>query len=381
MQKNYNTLNTLFYFKTIVVLILLLFSINEIYSQTLISPTGDGGFETSATSFAANGWTVANGGNANRNWYVGTGQTGYTGNRCAFIGNNTTTVGTNGTARTQHFYRSITVPAGATNIQLSFKYKQAVADYSLGTYYDYIAVYTDATAPTAGTLPTGTLVFGPYPNANVTSFTTQNVTLSNTLAGTTTNLIFTFKCDGASPDGYGAVDDVSLTFTPASPPTITNLLTASSACVGSNITITGTNFTGTTAADVKIGGTAVSSITSNNGSTIVAVIGTGTTGTVSVTTAGGTATSIGTFTVNPNPAAIGGGAATVCTGVNTPAFTNATAGGTWSITNGTGSATISAGGVVTGSTAGTVTVVYTLPTTCSVTRALTVLQTPGAIAG
>ena len=164
------------------------------------------------------------------------------------------------------------------------------------------------------------------------------------------------------------------------PPTITSI-SPSSGCVGSNITITGTNLIGATAANLRIGGTPVSSITSNNGTTLVAVIGAGTTGTVSVTTAGGTATSIGTFTVNPLPAVIGGGAASVCTGTNTAAFTNASAGGTWSIVNGTGSASITAGGIVTGTTAGTVTVVYTLPSTCSVSRALTVLQTPGAISG
>ena len=379
MKKNYFSINKNPVFKTLLLLILLFFS-NNSNSQVIISPTGDGGFET-GTTFAANNWNVANGGNNKRNWYVGTGQTGYNGNRCAFIGNNTTTVGTDGSARIQHIFRSITVPAGATNIQLSFTYKQATSDYSGGTYYDYIAVYTDTVTPTGGTLPGGTLVYGPYPNIAVPTFTTQSVTLSNALAGTTTNLIFTFKCDSVTPDGYGAIDDVSLTYTPALPPTITNLLTPSSGCVGSNITITGTNFTGATAANVKIGGTAVSSITSNNGSTIVAIIGAGTTGTVSVTTAGGTATSVGTFTVNPNPAAIGGGAATVCTGSNTTAFTDITGGGTWSTTSGTGSASISAGGIATGSTAGTVTVVYTLPTTCSVTKALTVQQTPGAIAG
>jgi hypothetical protein len=169
--------------------------------------------------------------------------------------------------------------------------------------------------------------------------------------------------------------------THAPPPTITNLLTPSSGCEGSNITITGTNLTGATAATVTIGGTAVSSITSNNGSTIVAVIGAGTTGTVSVTTPDGTATSIGTFTVNPLPAVIAGGATTVCVGGSTPAFTNATPGGTWSITNGTGSASITSGGIVTGSSAGTVTVNYTLPTTCTRTVSLTVNQLPAAIAG
>jgi len=68
-----------------------------------------------------------------------------------------------------------------------------------------------------------------------------------------------------------------------------------------------------------------------------------------------------TLTVNalPTVAAIGGGASTVCVGATTPAFTNATAGGTWSVTPGTGTASISAGGVLTGVSAGTVTVNYT----------------------
>lgn len=97
------------------------------------------------------------------------------------------------------------------------------------------------------------------------------------------------------------------------PPTITNLLTASSGCVGSSITITGTNLAGVTAANVRIGGTAVASITSNTATQIVAVVGTGTTGSVSVTTIGGTATSVGTFTVNPLPTATWASTATsVC---------------------------------------------------------------------
>lgn len=67
-------------------------------------------------------------------------------------------------------------------------------------------------------------------------------------------------------------------------------------------------------------------------------------------------------TVNPVPtvAAIGGGASTVCAGASTAAFTNATAGGTWSVVNGTGTATIDGSGVLTGVTAGSVTVRYTV---------------------
>lgn len=160
--------------------------------------------------------------------------------------------------------------------------------------------------------------------------------------------------------------------THTSPPTITSL-GATSGCVGSSLVINGTNLTGATA--VTIGGTAAT-ITGNTATTVTVTVGTGTTGTVQVTTPGGSATSAATFTVNPLPAAIGGGSATVCVGGTTPAFTNASAGGTWSIINGTGSATISAGGVVTGVATGTATVVYTLPTTCSISTPITIVTTP-----
>lgn len=83
-------------------------------------------------------------------------------------------------------------------------------------------------------------------------------------------------------------------------PTITSL-SASSGCAGTSLTINGTNLTGATAANVRVGGTAVSSITSNTGTALVVVLGTGTTGTVAVTTSGGTATSAASFTVNPLP--------------------------------------------------------------------------------
>jgi len=85
------------------------------------------------------------------------------------------------------------------------------------------------------------------------------------------------------------------------PPTITNLLTDGSVCAGSAITINGTNLAGVIAANVKIGGTPVTSITSNSATQIVAVVGSGTTGQVSVTTTVGTATSIGSLTVLPIP--------------------------------------------------------------------------------
>ncbi|MBF8457224.1 T9SS type A sorting domain-containing protein [Kaistella sp. G5-32] len=98
----------------------------------------------------------------------------------------------------------------------------------------------------------------------------------------------------------GEAEDYILNVIATIVPTITSL-GSTSGCVGSSITINGTGLSGATAANVKIGGTAVTSITSNSGTVLVAVIGNGTTGTVSVTTAGGTATSAATFTVNPAP--------------------------------------------------------------------------------
>lgn len=91
----------------------------------------------------------------------------------------------------------------------------------------------------------------------------------------------------------------------STPPTISSL-SPSSGCIGSNLTINGTNLSGATS--VTIGGTAVSSITSNSSTQIVAVVGSGTTGTVSVTTPNGTATSTDTYTVViPSATASNGG--------------------------------------------------------------------------
>lgn len=97
---------------------------------------------------------------------------------------------------------------------------------------------------------------------------------------------------------YGEVEDYGLLVTVPVAPTIT-ALSATSGCQGQTLTITGTDLNGVTASNVTIGGTPVASITSNTANQIVAVIGSGTTGVVQVTTAGGTASSLDTFTVNP----------------------------------------------------------------------------------
>lgn len=84
-----------------------------------------------------------------------------------------------------------------------------------------------------------------------------------------------------------------------------------------------------------------------------------------------------TVTVNPPPAAITG-SAVVCSG-STTVLSNATAGGTWS-SSATSVASV-VGGTVTGGTAGTAIIYYTLPTTCFSSRIVTVNPLPDAITG
>src|SRR4051812_5751403 len=113
--------STLHYFRRKAGLLLAIASLSATCSnaQVLVNPSGDGGFETGAT-FASNGWSTANGTATARVWYCGTGATGFSGVRSGFIGNSSTTVGNNGSARLVHLYRSISIPVGATNIQVSF---------------------------------------------------------------------------------------------------------------------------------------------------------------------------------------------------------------------------------------------------------------------
>ena len=84
----------------------------------------------------------------------------------------------------------------------------------------------------------------------------------------------------------------------AQTPTITSF-TPASGSVGTLVTITGTNLSSPTA--LSIGGVAAIPV-SNDGTTLVAMVMPGaTTGTVSVTTAGGAATGSSNFTVTPTP--------------------------------------------------------------------------------
>ena len=143
----------------------------------------------------------------------------------------------------------------------------------------------------------------------------------------------------------------------------------SSVCAGSSTTLT----------DATTGGTWTSS------DITVATIGS-TTGVVSGIAAGAVnftyTLSTGcmitrSLTVNPLPASIGG-PTSVCPSL-TITLTDASTGGTWSTTNTLGVTVGSTSGVITaGTSAGTLTITYTLPTGCNITGIVTVNPAPNA---
>ncbi len=130
------------------------------------------------------------------------------------------------------------------------------------------------------------------------------------------------------------------------------------------------------------GGTWASSNTTRATVTGAGAVGTvtggATTGAVNITYTANTCTAIKAITVNLTPSAITG-INTVCTGFTT-VLSNATPGGGWTSSN-TTVATVAATRVVSGVTAGTAVISYTLGTGCFNTRSVIVNQSPGAIGG
>ena len=96
----------------------------------------------------------------------------------------------------------------------------------------------------------------------------------------------------------GGASDKGVVFSYILVPSIISF-TPTSGSTGTTVTITGTNFTGATA--VKFGGTDAQSYTVDSAIWITAVVGTGSTGNITVTTPHGTATSASAFIYVPVP--------------------------------------------------------------------------------
>ncbi|MWB93617.1 T9SS sorting signal type C domain-containing protein [Flavobacterium sp. GA093] len=205
------------------------------------------------------------------------------------VSTNTTTQGisTNFVKRTVNLDAYINQPT----LYIRFRYEAnfdhwwALDNVKISGNYSIPYTYSWAASPagTAG-LPAGadTLASG---NTSITANPTQNTVYTATARNT--------------------VSPCSVLATPVNvtilAPTITNF-TPASTCAGTGVSvvITGTNFTAASA--VQFNGVAAASFTVNSNTQITATSPvSATTGTITVTTAGGTATSAGTFTVNPLP--------------------------------------------------------------------------------
>jgi hypothetical protein len=194
---------------------------------------------------------------------------------------------------------SVTTPGGTASLAgftvvvppSGFTAHTPPASATIGTPYTYTFVANGTPAPTysvaSGTLPTGLALH-----------TTTGV-LSGTPAVAGTFGPLTVQATNAA----GSTTSTGFTIVVAplvQSPVLSNFSPAS-ASAGTSITLRGTGFTGASA--VRFGGVAAQSFVVVNDSTLTAVLGTGASGAVSVTTPGGTA-SLGGFTVVPPSASV-----------------------------------------------------------------------------
>lgn len=232
-----------------------------IHAQTvLVSPTGNGGFELGSGSFVDNGWTLVNNTNTVANkWYTGIGFTsgGYTfpsATRCAYVSGND---GTNWSYTTTnpasvHFYRDVIVPAGETNVSLSFKFQQnGVTNAKLIVYACPITLTPVVGQPTNGSVNIGTNGWGtvglpvrllntltPQIFGTVTYNATIPADLINACSSTNSfRLVFTWNSSTTIGDPPAAVDEISVVSYPATP-----LSTVGAYTINNSLPNAGNNF-------------------------------------------------------------------------------------------------------------------------------------------
>jgi trimeric autotransporter adhesin len=340
-------------------------------SQTAVSATGDGGFET-GTTFAANGWTAINPATVIHQWLIGT--AAFNGGvRGAYVSNNGSAYAYSptGGARTCHFYRDVTIPAGASSITLSFYWK---GTGELGA--DRMLVYTAPTTVTpAANVPVSpvTTITGATlewtQSATAASYTLATVSLSPSLSGTTFRLIFTWQNNASAGSTVpAAVDDISVTYVCPSNGPITG---GSVVCSGNT----------TSLSSPATGGTWSSSNTAVGTISTLGVVTALSPGTTTISYATGScappATMVVTVIATPSPIS---GPSRVCLG-SSITLTDTAAGGAWSSTAPSVVSVVSTTGVATGAALGTATIIYSNGCGSPVTYIVTVDPLPPAITG
>ncbi|WP_333877683.1 fibronectin type III domain-containing protein [Flavobacterium sp.] len=199
---------------------------------TIISPTGDGGFENATVTMAANGWSATTSSSGRNQWICGNGANaypGFSGSFYAYITNTTTATTpanqyphtyTLSTNRVTHLFRNVTIPSGETNITLSFNW------IGVGeSGFDYLRVWAIPTSTTltygsaitaSGSAPTGNVLLTPSNLSGQASWTTATYTLDSSYAGTSFRLVFEWTNNnnniGTNPPA--GVDNISLVSTP-----------------------------------------------------------------------------------------------------------------------------------------------------------------------
>lgn len=217
MIKNYTRKSTakvtrLSFIKRVLIFCILFTVCKNTKAQVELITASDGSFENATPAFIDNGWTTVQGAD-NRIWRVGTPAGAHTGTNAAYTGNATNYNGLN-LARVNHFYRDITIPAGATNVQLKFYYRQPNVD---DTYdYFYVSTTTTATTPIQGDIPDANYnVLFSNTATSYDAFTLVGPFDLTALAGTTVRLVFSAEADGVTPAANPAVDDISLSYIPS----------------------------------------------------------------------------------------------------------------------------------------------------------------------
>jgi hypothetical protein len=211
----------------------------------------------------------------------------------------------------------VTTPGGTANSTIfTFTLTPAITSFtptSGGKGTSITITGTNLTGATA-------VSFGGIP---AISFTVNSATSITAIIGTGAS----GNVSVTTPEGTATL--AGFTFIPA--PTITSF-TPTSAASGAIVTITGTNFMGTTA--VSFGGTAATSFNVNSSTSITATVGAGASGNVSVTTPGGTVTLAGFTYLTPptiasfSPDKAKSGETVIIVGTNFTGVTDVSFGGT-----------------------------------------------------
>ena len=207
--------------KKIFAILILVLSLHQVQAQSfLLDPNAAGGFQL-GTTFAANGWVEVNGTQVNK-WTISTNPNGFNGN-VAHISPNAGTTNSWDYAFTNtsvvHIYRDVTIPAGQTQVDLSFKWK-AQGEEGLTTFNEALMVsvapttFTPATALTNGFLPSPARTIAVMLNdsfGKVENIVIPPQLINNCSAASTIRLIFTWKNNnsiGVNPPA--AIDSVSI---------------------------------------------------------------------------------------------------------------------------------------------------------------------------